>query len=58
MRQSLVILCLGVPKETWANEKRIALTPAATAMLVKKAIRHAAAQPYNNSYFLVRVFNT
>ena len=26
----------GVPKETWLNEKRIALTPAATAMLVKK----------------------
>ncbi len=38
----LVSLCLGVPKETWANEKRIALTPAATAMLVKKAIRRAA----------------
>jgi len=29
-------LTIGVPKETWTNEKRIALTPAATAMLVKK----------------------
>jgi hypothetical protein len=48
----MVSLCLGVPKETWANEKRIALTPAATAMLVKKAIRHAAAQPYSNFNFL------
>jgi hypothetical protein len=46
-----------VPKETWANEKRIALTPAATAMLVKKAIRHAAAQTYSNFYFFVMVFN-
>lgn len=29
-------LTIGIPKETWANEKRVALTPAATAMLVKK----------------------
>jgi len=29
-------LTIGVPKETWTNEKRIALTPAATAMLTKK----------------------
>jgi hypothetical protein len=40
-----------VPKETWANEKRIALTPAATAMLVKKAIRRAAAHAYSNLTF-------
>jgi len=29
-------LSIGVPKETWLNEKRVAITPAATAMLVKK----------------------
>merc|ERR1719507_2937236 len=29
-------LNIGVPKETWTNEKRVAITPAATAMLVKK----------------------
>lgn len=29
-------LTIGVPKEIWTNEKRVALTPAATAMLVKK----------------------
>jgi len=29
-------LSIGVPKETWLQEKRVALTPAATAMLTKK----------------------
>jgi len=29
-------LTIGVPKETWTNEKRVAITPAATAMLTKK----------------------
>merc|ERR1719295_2474535 len=29
-------LTIGVPKESWTNEKRVALTPAATAMLTKK----------------------
>jgi len=29
-------LTIGVPKESWTNEKRVAITPAATAMLVKK----------------------
>jgi len=29
-------LSIGVPKETWLNEKRVAITPAATAMLTKK----------------------
>merc|ERR1719507_157452 len=29
-------LNIGVPKETWTNEKRVPITPAATAMLVKK----------------------
>jgi len=29
-------LNIGVPKETWTNEKRVAITPAATAMLTKK----------------------
>lgn len=29
-------LSLGVPKESWLNEKRVAITPAVTAMLVKK----------------------
>ena len=29
-------LTIGVPKETWANEKRVALSPAVTAMLTKK----------------------
>lgn len=29
-------LTLGVPKETWVNEKRVAITPAVTAMLTKK----------------------
>jgi len=29
-------LQLGVPKESWLNEKRVAISPAATAMLVKK----------------------
>lgn len=29
-------LNIGVPKEIWTNEKRVAITPAATAMLVKK----------------------
>lgn len=27
---------LGIPKESWLNEKRVAITPAVTAMLVKK----------------------
>jgi len=31
-------LNIGVPKEIWTNEKRVAITPAATAMLVKKVI--------------------
>jgi len=29
-------ITIGVPKETWSQEKRVALTPAATAMLTKK----------------------
>jgi len=29
-------LTIGVPKESWTNEKRVAITPAATAMLTKK----------------------
>ncbi|XP_069689607.1 NAD(P) transhydrogenase, mitochondrial-like [Periplaneta americana] len=29
-------LSIGVPKEIWKNERRVALTPAATATLVKK----------------------
>merc|ERR1719228_70100 len=29
-------LNIGVPKETWLNEKRVAITPAVTAMLTKK----------------------
>jgi len=29
-------LNLGVPKEIWANEKRVAITPAVTALLTKK----------------------
>jgi len=29
-------LSVGVPKEIWKNEKRVALTPAATTVLVKK----------------------
>lgn len=29
-------LTIGVPKERWANEKRVAMSPAATAALVKK----------------------
>ena len=29
-------LNIGVPAETWANEKRVACTPAVTALLTKK----------------------
>ena len=29
-------LSIGVPAETWTNEKRVACTPAVTAMLTKK----------------------
>lgn len=29
-------LVVGIPKETWQNERRVALTPAVTAQLVKK----------------------
>eukprot|EP00088_Acartia_fossae_P059293 TRINITY_DN701_c0_g1_i4.p1 TRINITY_DN701_c0_g1~~TRINITY_DN701_c0_g1_i4.p1 ORF type:complete len:1059 (+),score=355.56 TRINITY_DN701_c0_g1_i4:149-3325(+) len=32
-------LTIGVPKESWTNEKRVALTPAATAMLTKKGFQ-------------------
>ncbi|GFS41373.1 NAD(P) transhydrogenase, mitochondrial [Nephila pilipes] len=32
-------LTIGVPKESWKNEKRVALSPAATATLIKKGFQ-------------------
>lgn len=32
-------LVVGVPKESWQNERRVALTPAVTELLVKKGFR-------------------
>jgi NAD(P) transhydrogenase len=32
-------LTIGVPKEKWANEKRVAVSPAVTAALVKKGFK-------------------
>lgn len=32
-------LTIGVPKEKWANEKRVAMSPAVTATLVKKGFK-------------------
>lgn len=32
-------LSIGVPKESWKNERRVALSPAATATLIKKGFK-------------------
>lgn len=32
-------LNIGVPKESWKNERRVALSPAATAQLIKKGFK-------------------
>lgn len=32
-------LSVGVPKESWKNERRVALSPAATATLIKKGFK-------------------